>query len=341
MREIKAMGEAGGAGDGDIVVALSWWGQASREGTSDTQGVQTDDRVQAVLTAAEATNVSIAWHLEPYPGRSAASVAGDVAYLEVKYGASPAVLRVGDQKADGDEKVRHAVYFVYDSYHVSSAEWKAQLLGPVSSSSSSSKSDASSSNNNGDDSSNNNENTQSVAQNSPIVAKGLRGRAASGYFVGLWLEAQHGSDLVEGGFDAFYTYFASSNFVYGSSPRAWRKMVQDARRKGLGSILSVGPGYADERIRPWNKGNGHGRRKGQYYHDMFRSAVDAQPDAVSITSYNEWGEGTQIEPARAQPGYLDYEGEGGPFAYLNATSKWIGIFRKQARSPEAHSAREL
>lgn len=38
------------------------------------QGVQTDDRVAAALAAAEAEGVTVAWHLEPYPGRSAASV---------------------------------------------------------------------------------------------------------------------------------------------------------------------------------------------------------------------------------------------------------------------------
>ena len=36
--------------------------------------------------AAAKANVSVAWHLEPYPGRSAASVAEDVRYIEATYG---------------------------------------------------------------------------------------------------------------------------------------------------------------------------------------------------------------------------------------------------------------
>lgn len=46
--EIKALGQKGG---GEVVAVLSWWGQASREGTSDTQGISTDDRVEAALAA--------------------------------------------------------------------------------------------------------------------------------------------------------------------------------------------------------------------------------------------------------------------------------------------------
>ena len=38
---------------------------------------------------------------------------------------------------------------------------------------------------------------------------------------------------------------------------------------------------------------------GKYYDDMWRAAVDAAPKVVAVTSYNEWGEGTQIEAAKS------------------------------------------
>ena len=46
----------------------------------------------------------------------------------------------------------------------------------------------------------------------------------------------------------------------------------------------------DTRVRP--------RRDGATYDSMWRGAVQARADLVTITSYNEWHEGTQIEPAR-------------------------------------------
>ena len=58
---------------------------------------------------------------------------------------------------------------------------------------------------------------------------------------------------------------------------------------------SVGPGYdarrgsGDPRVKP--------RRNGATYDAMWRAAIAAKADRVTITSFNEWHEGTQIEPA--------------------------------------------
>jgi hypothetical protein len=67
---------------------------------------------------------------------------------------------------------------------------------------------------------------------------------------------------------------------------------------------------------------------------MWRSAVRAKPDVVTITSYNEWQEGTQIEPARIQTERAGYDGAWGfrgaaaQRAYLDATARWVSRFRE-------------
>lgn len=50
-------------------------------------------------------------------------------------------------------------------------------------------------------------------------------------------------------------------------------------------------------VRPWNAAATQDRADGRYYDDGWRQAVAAQPEVVSVTSWNEWHEGTQIEPA--------------------------------------------
>ena len=45
---------------------------------------------------------------------------------------------------------------------------------------------------------------------------------------------------------------------------------------------------------------------------MWRSAIRARADIVTITSYNEWHEGTQIEPSvEAGVRYMSYDGAWG------------------------------
>jgi len=63
-----------------------------------------------------------------------------------------------------------------------------------------------------------------------------------------------------------------------------------------------------------------------YYDTGWRAAVKAATSIVSVTSFNEWGEGTQVEPAVAYGltniSYNDYSPLS-PDYYLKATSKWV------------------
>jgi hypothetical protein len=93
---------------------------------------------------------------------------------------------------------------------------------------------------------------------------------------------------------------------------------------------SVGPGFdaeaatGDPRVKP--------RDDGATYDCMWRAALSARADLVTITSYNEWSEGTQIEPAGHGGGYESYNGAYGlrgiaaQDAYLRATARWTSRF---------------
>jgi glycoprotein endo-alpha-1,2-mannosidase len=102
-------------------------------------------------------------------------------------------------------------------------------------------------------------------------------------------------------------------------------------------IPSVGPGYDDERVRPWNSANTQHRSKGSYYDTEWEAAMASKSNMISITSFNEWHEGTQIEPAipKTTPTsytYKDYEtteGGGGPNAYLDRTKQWVERFQQR------------
>ncbi|QDH69163.1 glycoside hydrolase family 71/99 protein [Marilutibacter alkalisoli] len=180
------------------------------------------------------------------------------------------------------------LFFVYDSYHLPAADW-ARLLRD-----------------DGDLS--------------------LRGGAFDAEVIGLWVEADEHAFFRDGGFDGFYTYFASRGFTYGSTPEHWPALQRWAADNGLRFVPSVGPGYIDARVRPWNGANTHDRDGGRYYDEMFAAALASGAPYIAITSFNEWHEGTQIEPAvpHAARGrtYLDYAPLA-PGDYLQRTRHWL------------------
>jgi len=163
----------------------------------------------------------------------------------------------------------------------------------------------------------------------------VRGTPLDGVFLCLWIGTGRDAAFVEdAGFDGAYTYFAATGFTQGSDPAAWEGIRVALERRGKLFVPAVGPGYDDKRIRPWNAHNVRHRNGGRYYDAMWRSAVASAPYAISVTSYNEWGEGTQVEPAvpYAPPGglaYLDYRPEEPDF-YLRRTREWAQHYKKKA-----------
>jgi hypothetical protein len=107
-----------------------------------------------------------------------------------------------------------------------------------------------------------------------------------------------------------------------------------ARQYHLLCAPSVGPGFDSRRA----TGNPQvrARRNGRTYDALWAAAIGARADLVTITSFNEWHEGTQIEPARSKPPagfrYKTYDGAWGLHgkaaarAYLARTAYWAALF---------------
>ena len=241
MRELAAAGVR--------TVVSSWWGWGSLE----------DQRLPAVLSAANRRGVTVAVHLEPYEGRTLATIEQDVVHLKTLGIRDIYVYRPSDIPADGWAALRPS-------------------LGAV----------------------------RMFAQTN------LVGFAAAARFDGVYT---YDVLLFDG--DFFGRYCAQ------------------ARRAHLLCAPSVGPGYVatratgDTRIKK--------RRAGATYDAMWRAAIRARPEIVTITSYNEWNEGTQIEPASSDPlraGYLTYDGAYGlrgaaaERAYLARTRYWTRAFSR-------------
>jgi glycoprotein endo-alpha-1,2-mannosidase len=123
------------------------------------------------------------------------------------------------------------------------------------------------------------------------------------------------------GFAGFYTY---DIVVYHGGK--FDRLCAQAHAAGILCAPSVGPGYdawqatGDVHRKP--------RLEGATYDTMWKAALNASADFVTITSYNEWGEGTQIEPAGHGGRYESYDGAYGLHgraaerAYIMRTAYW-------------------
>ncbi len=85
-------------------------------------------------------------------------------------------------------------------------------------------------------------------------------------------------------------------------------------------VATVMAGYNDLFIEGRSGRFSHDRRNGAYYKETWQAAINSVPDLVVITSFNEWLEGTQIEPSVS---YGDL--------YLQLTSEWSAAFRSSRR----------
>jgi hypothetical protein len=91
-------------------------------------------------------------------------------------------------------------------------------------------------------------------------------------------------------------------------------------------VATVMPGYDDRRIRP-ETGFVRARDGGDYYRGCWQAAIDSRPQWIVINSFNEWPEGTYIEPSQSH-GSL----------YLDLTREWSARFRDAAFSQSAAPA---
>ena len=136
-------------------------------------------------------------------------------------------------------------------------------------------------------------------------------------------------------FDGAHSYGPAADLATaakkGDSTQKWAKRAMPwwaacgeggtaARKAGKIACVTVFPGYDDTKVR--KPGLVVEREHGTLYEDLWREAVAAQPDWVLITSFNEWHEGSEIEPSE----------EFGD-KYINMTAEWAATFKAERAAP--------
>lgn len=108
-------------------------------------------------------------------------------------------------------------------------------------------------------------------------------------------------------FDAVTAYnmyetkrFAANNpcdSFQAASSAAWARHSADCASAGIPLWANAMPGYDDTQYRPQSKHPIIPRMDGEFFRKQLEEAKKLAKDVVMITSFNEWYEGTQIEPS--------------------------------------------
>ncbi|VDP92047.1 unnamed protein product [Echinostoma caproni] len=145
----------------------------------------------------------------------------------------------------------------------------------------------------------------------------VRGKPENAYVIGLLMDSVDCKQFASAGFNGGYTYFVGRATTFAS----------ECDRAGVHFYPSIGPGYDDQSVRPWNERGTVDREDGAYLQRLIAKLPLERTAGVGITSFNEWHEGTQIEPAAitVRPTYSDYS----PFSeeyYLRLLRKFVNHF---------------
>jgi hypothetical protein len=258
------------------VVIYSWWGQND----------PTNITARAVLDAAADYNLSVAFLIEPYLGRSPRSICDDIDYLQRRFGKHPAFFKMAYQTPYHSGKHASPPFFIYQPEY-SYEELRA-------------------------------------------LADHARNSAGKPLILFQSTDANFMSRTHADGIFAYEAVQPIMNF--------YRDITRAVREKHGFFVACVSPGFNINKTIGVRSLLFQSRRAGRSYDRWWEKAISADSEFVAIISFNEWHEGTQIEPAsymRDPPHrYLNYQGafgkKGGAAqdSYLLRTARWSDILQQ-------------
>ena len=255
------------------VIITSWWGQGSRE----------DQVVPLLLSTAEQYGIKVAFHIEPYNGRTPESLVSDIKYLYDRYSGSPAFFRSNATSRYSPSDRPKGMFFVWSigGQGIDISFWQTAL-----------------------------DEIHALPESALVIANSVDAG---------WIEGSH--------FDGLYNY-ASLHLEKTNGFNWARSLPNDALY-----VPSVIPGFSAKRI-GYADTTYVPREDGSTFDTQWTAALDTgiEPAMVTITSFNEWHEGSLIEP----PQFGGNDGNGYTYAdfgelpadgYLTRTHDWAAKYR--------------
>lgn len=161
------------------------------------------------------------------------------------------------------------------------------------------------------------------------VSSSMKKKYENLMFLATCPSTDHLHTAVNSDIDAIFTYQPVINLSWHSNVSRWKEMKRSFEERGLMFIPTVGPGYNDTRISRY-LGHSNSRNNGVNYEIMFQYALRNNDGLVIINSFNNWLEGTNIEPVveyglefkYGEKTWMDKD----PYSFIKLTRKYAEIF---------------
>ncbi len=265
------------------VIIYDWWGRGSEE---DKRLGVFMDRVDT-FNKAKGASLKVAIMIDDYPGRTAETVESDIKYLIDAHGNKPVFYRVNRPTKYGNnlKNSPRPMFYVWSSIG-DAGNWPDAM-----------------------------DRIHNSPYDSIVLVNGNDNNMA---FATGSNNCTDGAGINSIGYD--------SETAHSDGAFAWSAAYTDhcytkqsslpAKSADYIAIYSVNPGYDDFRNRekPYNSIS---RQDGAYYYNQWEQVTSQKVEAVAISTFNEWLEGTQIEPAVPKSynnstssfTYYDYQGD--------------------------------
>ena len=149
------------------------------------------------------------------------------------------------------------------------------------------------------------------------------------FFLSSIKDHQQLSLILEDGFQGIYTFPGPESSEWSAQQSNWKSLNDNCVSRGLLFIPTVVPGYNNKR----NSYNNYfqSRMNGEYYKQAFRQASNSGASLILIDSFNNWPEGTNIEPIVVKEDFPatdeTWSTSGEPDFYMNLTKTLVSEFK--------------
>lgn len=116
-------------------------------------------------------------------------------------------------------------------------------------------------------------------------------------FMTTLIKSDNMHEAFEIGFEGFITYFVAEGETYGSLVNDWKGIDAFCQGRDVFFVPTIAPGFHDLINPIHNRHRRKERNNGTFYESRWKEAEKYNPTVILINSFNNWAEGTNLEPA--------------------------------------------